>query len=145
MRRAAQRSQGEVCEGYTLKMGAVSNVGQKTEPVADREARFAKLVTDVDAIAVTLPRAFAKSRLETLRILAQDVMLQSQAIKVAMSLDRPIAQILEIVEALKAAIIQLRIMSSRTRTEQGTQLALLLIEKLTASLCAELRNWQSQD
>lgn len=126
-------------------MGAVSNGGQRSEPVADREARLAKLVMDVDAIAVTLPRAFAKSRLETLRILAQDVMLQSQAIKVAMSLDRPIAQILEIVEALTAAIVQLRLMSSRTRTEQGTQLALLLIEKLTASLRTELRNWQSLD
>lgn len=134
-----------MCGGYTLEMGAVSKVSQGAEPVVDREARFAKLVTDVDAIAVALPRAFAKSRLETLRILAQDVMVQSQAIKVAMSLDRSIAQILEIVEALKAAIIQLRLMSSRTRTEQGTQLALLLIEKRTASLCAELRNWQPQD
>lgn len=126
-------------------MGAVSSVGQRSEPVADREARLAKLVMDVDAIAVTFPRAFAKSRLQTLRILAQDVMLQSQAIKVAMSLDRPIAQILEIVETLNAAIGRLRLMSSRTRTEQGTQLALLLIEKLTASLRTELRNWQSLD
>lgn len=126
-------------------MGAVSNGGQRAEPAADREARLAKLVMDVDAIAVTLPKALAKSRLETLRILAQDVMLQSQAIKVAMSLDRPIAQLLEIVEALNAAIVQLRLMSSRTRTEQGTQLALLLIEKRTASLRTELHNWQSLD
>ena len=96
----------------------------------------------MDSVAVILPRSFAKSRLETVRILAQDVASRSQAVVLSIRLDRPAAEILETVGALRASLAQLRLMSSRTRIEQGTKLSLLLIEKLAGILCADLAVWQ---
>src|SRR6218665_1226697 len=126
-----------------LKMDAISEAGQSAGQPDELGTRIAKRVLEVDAVAVILPRAFSKSRLETLRILAQDAASRSQALVLAFKLDRPPAEILESVEELRASLTQLRLMSSRARIEQGTLLSLLLIEKLTGALSADLSAWQS--
>lgn len=124
-------------------MGAVTDISQLAEPINDVEVRIAKLVADVDAIAVILPRAFAKSRLETLKMLAQDVATGSQAIKLAIKLERPAAEIVEILEEFRATLARLRLMSSRTRVEQGTMLSLVFIEDLAKGLLSDLLAWQA--
>lgn len=117
-------------EGCTLKTGAVSEASQLAEPVDELQARIAKLVAQVDAMAVTLPKALAKSRLQTLRILAQEVATRSQAIKLAINLDRTVAEVVQTLEEFRATLDRLRIMSASTRMEQGTLLSLLLVEKM---------------
>ncbi|MCU7376167.1 hypothetical protein PEC18_36620 [Paucibacter sp. O1-1] len=124
-------------------MGAVPDASVLAVSSEALKSRVAKLVSDVDALAVVLPKAFAKSRLETVRIMARDVAERSQAVVLSMSLSRPPAEVLETVEALRALLARLRLLSSRTRIEQGTLLSIVLMETLTASLCVDLDAWQA--
>lgn len=119
-------------------MGDVTEAGVPAAPSAEREARVAKLVADVDSLAVMLPKAFARCRLETVRLIANSVAEQSQAVRLSINLKRSPAELFETVGALRASVAQLRLLSSRTRIEQGTKLSILLIEELTAALYADL-------
>lgn len=123
-------------------MGAVPDTGRMVSPPDELEARINKLVLEVDALAVMLPRAFARSRLQTVRLMAQEVAARSQAIMLSMRLDRPSSEVRETVMELQDSLARLRLMSSRTRIEQGTLLTLLLMEKLVGSLVADLSAWE---
>ncbi|MCU7375155.1 hypothetical protein PEC18_31145 [Paucibacter sp. O1-1] len=112
------------------------------DPINELETRINKLASEVDALAVMLPRSFAKSRLQTVRTMAEEVAARSQAVVLSMRLDRPSSEVRETVAELQASLAQLRLMSSRTRIEQGTLLTLVLMEKLVGSLCADLSVWE---
>lgn len=125
-------------------MSAVSEANQGAGELDKIDARVLKLSADVDSLAVLLPRAFSKSRLETVRIMAKAVPEQSQAVLLSLRLGRPPAEIIEAVEALRTSLAQLRLLCSRTRVEQGAMLSIVLMEKLTASLSADLNARSAQ-
>lgn len=129
-------------DSYICMMGAVPDTGRTAGPLDELETRISKLISEVDSLAVMLPRAFARSRLHTVRMMAQEVAARSQAIMLSMRLDRPSSEVRETVAELQASLVQLRLMSSRTRIEQGTLLTLLLMEKLACSLRADLAAWE---
>ena len=130
-------------DGYTSHMGAVPDAIFLADSNEVLKSRLAKLAKDVDSLAVGLPRAFAKSRLETVRIMARDVAERSQAVMLSMNMSRPPAEVLETVEALRALLARLRLMSTRTRVDQGTLMSIVLMEKLTEGLCADLSAWRT--
>jgi hypothetical protein len=119
-------------------MSASSEAVGSEEQLDEREARIAKLVRDVDSVAAVLPGGFAKSRLETVRILAKEVAVHSQALMLSKKLGRPNAESLETVDQLLSGLSRLRLLSSRTRVDQGTLLSVMLMEKLAAKLHVEL-------
>jgi hypothetical protein len=113
-------------------------------PVEERVARIAKLVADVDALAVILPKAFERCRLETVRTMAKGIAEQSQIVRLSINLHRSPAEVLETVEALRASLGRLRLMSSRIRVEQGTLLSIMLMEKFAGLLSADLDAWRAK-
>ncbi|MFN3809077.1 MAG: hypothetical protein ACK4S6_00535 [Roseateles asaccharophilus] len=126
-------------------MSAASEAVGTKEQLDEREARITKLVGEVDSLAAVLPRGFAKSRLETVRILAKEVAVQSQALMLSRRLGRPNSEILETVDQLLSGLSRLRLLSSRTRVDQGTLLSVMLMEKLAAKLHVELIACEATD
>lgn len=126
-------------------MSAVSEALGTEQQLDERDARIAKLVREVDSLAAVLPRGFAKSRLETVRILAKEVAVHSQALMLSRRLGRPNAEIVETVDQLLSGLSQLRLLSSRTRVDQGTLLSVMLMDKLAAKLHVELIACEATD
>lgn len=125
-------------------MGAVTDTASQVLEQEALAARIAKLVLEVDSLAIVLPKAFSKSRLNTIRVLAEGMPTRSQAMVLSLNMDRPAMEVRETVGELLSSIAQLRLMSSRTRVEQGALLTLLLIEKLAESLSADLAVWERE-
>lgn len=109
-----------------------------TSARAQASERLTKLAQEADALAITLPRSLAKSRLQTVRNLATEVANCSMALRLSMKLNRPTDDASAVAEELKASVAKLRHLTARMRIDQGTFLTIALLDKLVTQLFAEL-------
>lgn len=102
------------------------------------EARVAKLIGDIDALVTISVKALNKSKLRTVRMLGVELGQQALTLRVVVSMERPASELFSSAASLQKSLVELRLLSGRTRIDQATRVALALLEKMTEQLCGDL-------
>jgi hypothetical protein len=102
------------------------------------EARVAKLVADIDALVTITVKALNKSKLQTVRTLGVAVGQHAFTLRLSISMERPAPELLDTAANLEESLGELRLLSSRTRIDQATRVALALLEQMAEQLCGDL-------
>ncbi|WP_431102963.1 hypothetical protein [Roseateles noduli] len=103
--------------------------------------RVAKDIVDLDPLLASLPRSLAAHKLSTLRDLAEELALQSEALRLEVLLDRPIQEHCDTSQVIVLLLRRLQDLARRSRVAPLTMATLQLSLRLADKIHKNLALW----